>query len=239
MAEAVVETPPATESLGWRAGLTGDLQKNDTFKDFKGVSDLATDYLSKSQKVTELEGKLNDYVPKLPDDATDEEKALYFDALGRPEQASEYEFEGEDKNAPEWTNFWKSEFHGLGLTKAQAKGLSAKFNGQIQKMVEAHNNAVKAEMTSAEQKLRSEMGDKFDTNVELAKRMWTKYGEGDFDKAFEGGNSAYRFTTIKMLLKFAQLTGEDKSPHGGNTISSSTPQGFRYDKSPAPPPKRN
>ena len=236
MPEAVLEQPVVTESLGWRAGLPDTLKTNETFASFKTVGEFGQSYLDQGAKLKDIESKLADSVPKLPDDASEEDRNLYFDALGRPKQASEYEFDGEDKNAPEWTNLWKSEFHKLGLTKTQAKTLSTSFNGQIQKMVDAHNNEFKAEMTTAESKLRTELGDKYDTNVELAKRLWQKHGEGEFDKVFAAESNSNRYTMIRYLLKMAALTGEDTSPQSGHTPNVATSEpGFRYDKSPTPP----
>lgn len=231
---AVVEAP---ESLGWRAGLPDDLKQNDTFKSFKTVGDFAKSHLETMAKLTDVEKKLEDYVPKLPDDATDEEKALYYEALGRPEKPDQYEFEGEDKNAPEWTNLWKGTFHSLGLTKDQAKKLSGAFNTQIQAMVKAHNEGLQKEMKDAEQKLRSEMGDKYDTNVELAKRMTTKHLGTEFDKTFENIPAEARFGVVRLLLKVAALTGEDRSPQGvnGGRVNGGTSTFINYDKSPAPP----
>ena len=216
----VVTTPvttPDTTSLGWRAGLPDDLKQNTDLATFKTVGDFAKSAIETKAKVGDLEKKLGDSIPKLPDDATDEERNTYLDALGRPQKASEYEFDGEDKNAPEWTNFWKDQFHGLGLTKAQGKQLSSMWNGQMQKMVDAHNTTLKAEMTTAEQKLRTELGDKFDTNVELAKRVWQKHGEGDFDKMFSSETSTNRYGMVRFLLKMAALTGEDTSPQAGHS----------------------
>ena len=228
MPEAVAETQQVTTttdatSLGWRAGLPDDLKQNEAFVPFKTVGDFAKSHLEVSTKAKELEAKLGDSIPKLPDNATAEDRNLYYNALGRPTQASEYEFDGEDKNAPEWTNFWKGEFHGLGLTKDQAKQLSGKWNAQMAAVVKAHNDALAAETTQAEQKLRTELGDKYDTNVELAKRMWQKHGEGDFDKAFANAPGTVRFANIRMLLKFAALTGEDVSPQGGNSQAKNVP----------------
>jgi hypothetical protein len=218
--ETPVVTPPTeTPSLGWRAGLPDDLKQNTDLANYKTVGDFTKEALTWREKVSELEGKLGDSIPKLPDDATDEDRNTYLDALGRPTQASEYEFDGEDKNAPEWTNFWKDNFHQLGLTKSQAKALSTQFNGQIQKMVEAHNTALKAEMTTTEQKLRTEMGDKYDTNVELAKRMYSKHLETEFDADFADASPKARFGMTRLLLKIASLTGEDTSPQGGHGSS--------------------
>lgn len=238
MAETVTE-PVSTESLGWRAAVPDDIKQNADLVPFKTVGDLAKSYLETKTKAADIEKKLGDYVPKLTETATDEERGKYYDALGRPKTAGEYEFEGEDKNAPEWTNLWKGTFHNLGLTKDQAKKLSGSFNTQIQAMVKAHNDQLQTEMKTAEQKLRSEEGDKYDSSVELAKRMWTKYGEGEFDKAFDNGTSAYRFSTIRMLLKVARLTGEDVSPQSTNSVSAASKStGFDYSKSNMPPAKQ-
>lgn len=239
---AVVEQPvqptpqPVQESLGWRAGLPDDLKQNPDLSSFKTVGEFAKHALEVKTKVGELEKKLGDSIPKLPEDATDEDRATYYDALGRPKQASEYEFDGEDKNAPEWTSYWKDQFYGLGLTTAQAKQLSGAFNGQIQKIVETHNNALKAEMSKAEQELKNKYGDKYDTNVELAKRMWQKHGKEDFDKVFADGTSSNRFAMIDFLLSMAALTGEDNSPQAGlSRGKGDVAPGFTYDKSPKPP----
>ena len=241
MPEVVVDNnavaEPPKESVGWRAGLPAELRENEAFLPFKTVGDFGKNYLEVSKKAKDLEESMKDYVPKLPENASDEDKALYYDALGRPKEASQYEFDGEDKNAPEWTNFWKQQFHGLGLTNAQAKQLSATFNGQMQKMVEAHNASLKAEMTAAETKLRSEMGDKYDTNVELAKRMATKHLGTEFDKTFENIPAEARFGVVRLLLKVAALTGEDRSPQAANggRANGGSATFINYDKSPAPP----
>jgi len=217
MPEAVVDPTVTTpESLGWRAGLPDDLKQNADIATYKTVGDFTKDALQWKGKVGELEVKLASSVPKLPDDATDEDRATYYTALGRPSKANEYELDGEDKNAPEWTNYWKETLHGLGLTKDQAKQLSGAFNKQIQGMVDAANTAHKAEMESAEKEFRTEMGDKYDTNVELAKRF-AKDKLGDkFDSRFDKLDANGKQMVIELTLKYAALTGEDTSPQGGH-----------------------
>lgn len=233
MPEAVLEQ---TASLGWKAALPDDLKENAELVPFKTVGDLGKDYLAVKTKASELEGKLGNTIPKLADDATDEQRNQFYEALGRPKQPSEYEFDGEDKNAPEWTGYWKQQAHALGLNKTQAKQLSVAFNTQMKNLVEAHNASVLNEQKAAETKLRTEMGDKYDANVELAKRMHQKHLGSEFDKDFENANPVQRFAMIKLLMKVAQLTGEDRSPQSGNSQSGSKPVGLiQYDKSPAPP----
>lgn len=235
MPEEVPQTQASTPP-GWIAGLPDTLKTNETFTKFKTVGEFANDYLATTAKVSDLEKKVSNSVPKLPDDASDEERSLYYDALGRPKQPSEYEFDGEDKNAPEWTSQWKQEFHSLGLTKTQAKLLSGRFNATMQRMVEAHNAKIQSEISAAETALKSEWGDKFDTNVELAKRLYQKHLGNEFDKDFDAGTSVNRLQTIRLLVKLAALTGEDSSPQGGQSRTGASPSSFiSYDKSPAPP----
>lgn len=235
MPEEVTQSPASTPP-GWIAGLPDTLKTNEAFTKFKTVGDFANDYLATTAKVSDLEQKVSNSVPKLKDDASDGERSLYYDALGRPKQPSEYEFDGEDKNAPEWTSAWKQEFHSLGFTKTQAKLLSGKFNATMQKMVEAHNARIKSEIAAAETKLKSEWGDKFDTNVELAKRLYQKHLGNEFDKDFDAGTSVNRLQTVRLLVKLAALTGEDRSPQGGQSQSGASKSSFiAYDKSPAPP----
>ena len=238
MPEAVLEALSSTqESLGWRAGLPDELKQNEAFVPFKTVGEFGKNYLEVSEKAKSLESKLGDYVPKLPDNATDEDRNLYYDALGRPKQPSEYELEGEDKNATEWTKQWKQEFHSLGLTKQQAKALSSKFNGNIQAMVDAHNAKLQNEIKTAETALKSEWGDKFDTNVELAKRLYQKHLGKEFDKDFDAGTEKTRLSTLRLLVKLASLTGEDKSPQGGMSQAGASKTAFIDYK--IPNPKRN
>jgi hypothetical protein len=238
MSTAAVVTEPVAAPPGWVAGLPDTLKTNETLTKFKTVGDLANDYLATSTKANELEKKVSNSIPKLPDDATDEDRTLYYDALGRPKQPSEYEFEGEDKNAPEWSSKWKQEFHSLGLTKTQAKVLSQKWNGAVQGMVDAHNAKIKGEIETATASLKSEWGDKFDTNVELAKRVYQKLNLSEFDKDFVEGTDKTRLSTLRLLMKVAQATGEDRSPQGGQPQNGGKPVSFiAYDKSPAPPKK--
>jgi hypothetical protein len=212
----VVPEPIASAPPGWIAGLPDTLKSNETFTKFKTVGDFANDYIAVSTKASELEQRVSNSIPKLKDDATETERAAYYDALGRPKDAKEYEFDGEDKNAPEWSSKWKQRFHSLGLTKAQGSQLSKEFNGEIQAMVDAHNTSLKNEVTAAETSLKTEWGDKFDTNVELAKRVYQKLNLSEFDKDFASGTDITRLSTIRFLMKVAAATGEDRSPQGGN-----------------------
>ena len=238
MPETLEATEPTTESLGWRAGLPDELKTNESFAPFKTVGEFAKSYLETKTKATDFEQRLGNSIPKLSETATDEDRSKFYDALGRPKDPKEYEFDGEDKNATEWTNDWKEQFHDLGLTKPQAKLLSQKWNASVQKMVEAHNVALQNEVAQATQALKNEYGDKYEANVELAKRLYQKHVGTEFDKDFDAGTEKTRLSTIKLLVKLAALTGEDRSPQGTNGSGNVAPAtGINYSKSNMPPAK--
>lgn len=201
------------ESLGWRAGLTGDLQAHESVVPYKNVSDFAKAHIETATKLKDVEGKLSNSITKLGENATQEEREKYFNQLGRPEKPDGYEFVGEDKAAPEWTKAYKDAMHKMGVPKAMAKELSEFNNSMINKMVEQHNARILAENAKAAETLKAELGDKYDAGVALASRLWKQWGktEVDFDKAFASESSANRVTMIRFLLNVAAKTGEDSS----------------------------
>jgi len=203
-------------SLGWRAGLPDEYKNHEAFTGFKTVGELAKSHLETSAKAKELETSLGEMIPKLPDDATQEERDVYYESLGRPEKFEDYEFEGEDKNAPEWTNGWKQDLFNLGVSKDTAKSLSGLMNSRIQAMVESHNAQIQKEISTASDKLKTEWGEKYDTNLELVKRGWKRDADSEFDQAFSGETSANRFAILRTLFKLYSKTGEDSSQPGSS-----------------------
>ena len=203
---------------GWLAGLPEDLRSNETFKQYKTVGEFAKSHIETADKVKKLEESAVNSIPKLPENATQQDRDTFYKSIGRPEKADDYELDdGGGKNAPEWQKMWKDEFFKLGLPADMAKSLSTAFNGQMAKLVEAHNDTLKQDIETASTNLKAEYGDKYEENTELAKRMWNKHGNSDFDAAFNGESSANRFSMIRFIVNMAKLTGEDSSPPGSTS----------------------
>jgi hypothetical protein len=227
MEENTNQNANQSDGGAWKSELPEADRGHEAFAPFKskselweGVKKLHTDYKATAQKATDLEGKMKDYIPRLPENASDEDRNTFYKALGRPEKPEEYELEGADKNSPEWNKMVKDSLFRMNMPKDMAKDASKFWNSTIQKMVETHNANVQKEIQGAAEKLKGELGDKYDAGVELAKRMWTKHSEGfpeeakDFDKAFTGETSASRYAMTRFLLNIAKLTGEDTSLTG-------------------------
>src|SRR5574341_876074 len=84
----------------WIAQLPDALKGNEAFTAFKTIGDLAQSHLDVSGRVKELDGitakhkeletRLQGSILKLPENATDQERDVYYLSLGRPEKAEDY-----------------------------------------------------------------------------------------------------------------------------------------------------
>lgn len=223
-------------SPGWLAGLPAELRDNEAFKGHKTVGDFAKSHLAVAQKAKDLEAKLANSIPKLPDGASSEERDLYFNSLGRPESPSGYELVGENKDKPGAMDYWKGEFHKLGLTKSQARDLTALYDRRINAMVDEYNANVLKTNTEAETSLKTEWGDKYAANVELVRRLWKTNTDTELDKAFQGEISANRVAIMRFVFRMAEKTGEDLSPSASHQRTSA-PAGMREFYKDMPGPK--
>ena len=207
---------PATDSLGWRAGLPDDLKQDEAFVPYKTVGDFAKAHKDTAAKAKDLEGKLANSIPKLGENATQEERDKFFNSLGRPEKPDGYGLTKDSKNAPEWDQYWEKALFDNGVSLTTAQGLKRALDTQMQQMVEAHNSAIEKQITETSAALKTELGDKYDASIALASRLWKELGktEVEFDKAFAQETSATRVTMIRFLLNVAAKTGEDVSLRG-------------------------
>lgn len=226
-----------TQAPGWLAGLPADLRENEAFKAHKTVGDFAKVHLETAAKVKTLETKLQSSITKPGENATQEERDQYLNSLGRPEKPDQYEFEVKDDTEKAALQPWAKDFHELGLTKDQAKGLKSKWDARINAVVDQHNAKIQTMNTEAETKLKAEWGDKFTANVELAQRFWKKETDSELDKVFEGATSAQRLQMSRFIFKMAAKTGEDTSLPGSGQRGAAQTQGLAYPKSNMPKPR--
>ena len=165
----------------WIAQLPDDLKGNEAFTGYKTIGDLAKDHLVVKGKATELEGKLGtDYVPKLTENATQEQRDAYYKAIGRPDKPEGYEF-GKPDNWPEGvpystereTEFRQKAFE-IGLPKDAAEAAVKWYNDRLVALHTEINTQREQEKQKAISEIKTEWGNKFDENAALAKRVADK-----------------------------------------------------------------
>lgn len=221
-------------NLGWRAALPDEYKQHEFVKTFQKPGDFVKSAIEIKTERDTLKTKLESSIPKLSDKATDEEKAAYYKAIGRPDKAEEYEFAGDGLD-PKIVGWAKDTFYKNGLSKEQAKNVQASFNEFVTASENARVESMKTEATAAEEKLKTELGDKYPEQIELAKRTWQKLSDAEFDSFVNETKIGNDARMIRFILKVAKLTGEDKSPAASPSTKGKPAPGIVYDKSPAPP----
>jgi len=222
------------EKPAWLAQLPADLKDNPSFTSYKTIGDLAKDHLALGDKAKEIDGlkeKLENYIPKLAEDSTDEEKNLYYSALGRPEKPDKYEFEGDNLD-PKTVDWARDTFFKAGLNNDQAKAIAGSWNGFMKQMIDAEAESRGKEREAAETKLKSELGEKYNESIEMVKRVWKKLTDDDFDKFVDETKIGNDPRLIRFMIKVSKTVGEDKSPSPSPSLQTEKSPGLVYDKSP-------
>ena len=202
------------ENDGWRAQLSDDLKSNEAFTGFEKIGDFANDYLKVKGTVTELEGKLGNSIPKLSDNATDEERATFFNALGRPETVDKYELTKPEipdgmPYSEEIEKGFRSASHSLGLTQAQTNGLFAWYmNGSIGAF-KADAEGRKKAFDDGVEALKKEHGDKYPEYVKTVDRAVQKFGGDEFKKFMDDSGLGNNPAIVKTFYNIGKAMSED------------------------------
>lgn len=126
-------------------------------------------------------------VLKMPGkDATPEDWAAFYAAIGRPETPEAYELPVPEGDDGSFAKEIAPILHKHGLTADQAKGLATDWNSMVAKMQSdaeaaqaAQAQALHVQNTAEAQALQTEWGQQHAANMELAKRAVRQFMPGD------------------------------------------------------------
>ena len=159
----------------WTAQLPDDLKKNETLTGHKTIGELGKAYLDlhgKSANAVQLPGK----------DATDEDRATFYQRLGRPDKPDGYQFE--EVKLPEGLEYskdiekeFRKVFHDHGLSNEQAANIHKSYMGMLVSEHKKLGDLSKQYQEKTIQTLKGEWKDDYSSNVELATRGIKKAGE--------------------------------------------------------------
>jgi hypothetical protein len=209
------------QAPGWIAQLPDDLKGNETFTGFKTIGELAKAHLDNTGKVTELEGKVANSIPKLSENATDEDKAAFRAALGVPESPDKYEFErptmpdGIPYNEP-LEQWFRNEAHKAGISGEAAKSLYNGFNNFSLAFLQSLEQQRTATLDAGMKALKEEWGGKFDEKVAIVKEVQKAIGLADpgMKEILSERNLENDPRLIKWLLNIAPSYLSDSAPLG-------------------------
>lgn len=202
------------ENDGWRAQLPETQRDNEAFTGFEKIGDFAEDYLSVKGNASELQGKLDNSIPKLNDNPTAEETAAYFKSIGRPDDVNGYDIQKPElpeglPYSDEVVGQFKEAALALNMTPTQAQGL---FKWYMDGTVNAHKvdaeNRSKS-VTEAETALKTEYGADYSANLELMKRAVEKFGGEEFIKHMDDTGLGNNPMIIKTFVNIGKAMSED------------------------------
>lgn len=166
----------------------------------------------------------------IPKDDDPEAWGQVYDKLGRPGKPEEYGLPVPEGDPGEFAKQAASWFHEAGLTKRQADALAGKWNeyagaqqGEAAKAEEARQAALAEEWTQAETALRTEWGEQYDNNLNMARAAAQKLGvDPDALEKMQGvmGQAALmrHFHSVAQLYREGEL-----APGGQNKSGAMTP----------------
>lgn len=169
-------TPAAEAPKSWLDSLPQDMRADPSLATIPDISTLAKNYVETKRALG------TEKIPKPQKNWGEKEWTDFYNTLGRPPEPDKYsnpEVKLEDGVAldAERMKAVKSEFHKLGLTDKQAKGILEYYLGTINSQVKTEREGSQAAVAAAEAALRKEWGQKYDMNAELAKAAANKFAK--------------------------------------------------------------
>ena len=142
----------------------------------------------------------------------------FYDTVGRPKTAKDYtipKIEGMPEIKADDARWQKTatDLHKAGLTQKQAEVVLTRYWEDTKEAQTHVAQTTQQKMAEAEAKLKTEWGDKYDVQLDLAKSVVTKFGDTELmDYINTGGGNDPRL--IKSLSKIGAAMMEDKSRGG-------------------------
>lgn len=211
----------------WMDQLPDDLKSNEVLSQYQTIGDLSAGFL-------DLEGKHADALFIPGDDASDEDRATFFQRLGRPADPKEYELplpegfpeklvptEDEDKE-------YRSELHKLGVTAAQAKGLFDFAMGKAKANWETLEASRKAYHQQNEDLLKKDWGDEFDANQTKANKVIDALGDEGLTQYLRNTQMCNWAPLARLLVNVYDKIGDDAFVEGapaGDESGDQRPRG--------------
>lgn len=194
------DMPPWTEQLPAELK-TADFLK--TFSKFKKVGDLAKSY-------SELEKKSGNSIAIPGDDASDEEKAAFYEKLGRLKSADEY------KVPDESLNFYRKLAYENNLSQGQLDNIIKAVADNGLKMLANNAEQQKKQAMATDAALHAEYGDSYSEKMELLQRGIRDYGGNELGAKLQATGLLYDPQIVRMFIALGEQNAEAGSVSKGS-----------------------
>ena len=200
------------------ATLPDDIRSEPSLATIKDVATLAKSYVH-AQK---LIGSKRLVAPQ--DNWGESQWNEFYDAVGRPKVSTEYELptiadlDPDVKIDDAQKTVTLGELHKLGLTKKQATGVLGLYLKSIDGQVKGAKTQMRTESDAGTAALRQEWGDKFDTNVDIARSVIKKFGNervAEISQWLDASGMGNNANLARLLHTIGLNFQEDRRRGGG------------------------
>jgi hypothetical protein len=232
MADATPTPHLPTAVPDWRASLPDGLREAEALSRFDDVAALAREHVH----LQALIGRKGIIPPG--DDATPEERAAFFTALGRPATPDEYDLEG---FAPPAGLPWNAdiqasmlrEMHAAGLNNSQARSLINAYADMQESAFDAVATRQAANAERALSGLQAEWGERFEARLDLAGRAFrATFGEAFDDVAglalADGGRVGDHPEFVRAFATLGERMAEPELVGAGATSREPSGEAARF-----------
>lgn len=206
-------------SENWRDFVAEDLRGNESLAKFTSLDGLAKSYINAEKMI----GKDKIVIPQ-----TDDEWNEAYGRLGRPDKSDGYELkypEGVD-GSDDITKGFLEMAHKSGLNKTQASGLYDWYNEMADGAIKSQSESETMRKEEATTALNKQWGEKYDSNLKVAQRALTKFGDDDFNSFLDKSGFGDNPEVIKFMNKVGQSFQEDNI-EDGDGAQEQTPEQIR------------
>jgi hypothetical protein len=206
--------------------------KNDpTLANISDIDTMAR-MLHSAQKMV---GNPKNFIRRLGENATDEERQAFFREIGAPEKPEDYGMpQGLERpeDMPEMSEdriqHFRDIFHREGLTKRQADAIISSLNDLEVQAWTSVSEASEQKFQAAEQALKQDWGQAYDEKLALAQQVADKKGD-EFKEWMERNGLENDPMLIRMLAELGGSLQEPGLPAGGRPGGSGrlTPEAAR------------
>lgn len=188
------------------------------------ISDLDTmaRMLHSAQKMV---GNPKNYIRRLQEGASDEERAAFYRDLGAPETPDDYTLpadlerpEGMPEMSEERLAEFRQVFHRAGLTTQQSAEILKAYSNLEASVWQGHMESSEQAAHAAEQALRQDWGQAYDEQLQLAQAVADKKGD-DFKSWLESKGLDNDPHMIRMLAELGGNMQDPALPKGGSAGS--------------------
>jgi hypothetical protein len=200
--------PGEAKIPAWHEQLPPDLKGTAGLAEYPKVGDVA-------KALLDLKGKAGVELPG--EKASPEERAAFWEKLGRPKEPGGYSFAKDAENEG-----IARMAHEANLTESQAAALFERMKSYRTAQVQAARQAQDAEFAETERALKAEFGTRYPEKIEFLKRGLAAAGR-DVGPALQRAGIAGNPDIVRAFIRYGELTAESGGARGSPTAGPLKP----------------